>query len=82
MKKFWIWMENKKYKGTGALYKNAIFDKPHSMSVSYPTNQMLIGYMIEYLLSKEKFKRIPADIYFNQMNINEFYVYLEKEISE
>jgi len=82
MKKFWDWMKDKKYITWGDDLDIYFIEMDCGTHLSKVPKQMIIGYMIEYLLSKENFKRIPADIYFNQMNINEFYVYLEKEISE
>jgi hypothetical protein len=58
MNKFWEWMREKQYHGYYAIGINTIHDKMNTSC--RPTNQMLIGYMIEYISSHEIFKKYTS----------------------
>jgi hypothetical protein len=46
MDKFWEWMKEKNYKGSFREKSLSLMDR----GWTYPSKQMLIGYMIEYLV--------------------------------
>jgi hypothetical protein len=78
--KFWQWMEKKGYgdagnvsKGFYYLTKDGLFWKP--------TKQMLIGYMIEYLIQKDFLYEVGKNIC-GSTDIDEIYEDLEHNINE
>ncbi len=73
MKKFLEWMEDK-YRYS---FKSTM-DFTEKSFLRYYHKQMLIGYMIEYLMSKGLFRIGPE----GEKTINQYYQYLKQEMKE
>lgn len=79
MKKFWKWMENKYEVDMDACIEPQIKD---SLSTyCFPTKQMLIGYMIEYLFEFGKFYG-PSNKCLSNNDIIRYYYELKNYIME
>ena len=79
MKKFWEWMERNNFCHS-LIDGRAIKTKYEKIVI--PTKQMLIGYMIEYLLIKKNiFIGMPL-INNNLLSVEDYYNILKKEIEK
>ena len=72
MNKFWNWLDIKEY---GQVIRGGKLYDDEKMLIR-PTKQMLIGYMIEYLIKNNI--GLPRDM----INIDEIYKDLKKQIEE
>lgn len=68
MDKFWKWMEEKEY---------GKYDKPELLP-----NQMLIGYMIEYITEKTTYYNACKSLPYVYNNIDSIYEKLKEQIEE
>lgn len=76
MNNFWSWMEENGY-GYKDMYVQIL---DYSDDFVKAPKQMLIGYMIEYLLGKDR--KFLINIYIDFEGIEDFYNYLEDSIKE
>lgn len=79
MIKFWDWMNKKNY-GRDLGKEKVVFFTSHVFG-RQASKQMLVGYMIEYLLDKEVTFEIEFLNWDDKQTINEIYNYLEKKIN-
>jgi hypothetical protein len=80
MDKFWEWMEENGY-ATDETYDKSwcLSDEPNSEGAFKPKKQMLIGYMIEYLIENHK---ALTTLNLIEKDINVLYDLLVQEIEE
>jgi hypothetical protein len=71
MKKFWLWMNEKKYSNGCWIIRPSIKGF-REQQIKEPTKQMLIGYMFEYIKSN----------HVHDGTIEDLYIDLLKEIEE
>lgn len=70
--KFWIWM----FENGHARSKQCLLCTDEDELAYHPTKQMLIGYMIEYLIETDELRFII----FNKSDVIELYDILKKQI--
>jgi len=85
MKKFWNWMKEKEYGGQISYNydkdRKYINNETQQTRLELPTKQMLIGYMIEYLLTKHIFVGMPSNSD-KDRSIEDYYKVLQEEIEK
>lgn len=88
MKKFWKWMEEKEYAKNMPIHESS---KEKRLLMRYCSrvpspNQMLIGYMIEYLIENKEYDNFIDSIYlvhlYDALGIDILYKDLKKKIEE
>lgn len=60
LKKFWKWMEKKKYYLPNPADIKTINNSEFNSSIR-PTKYMLLGYMLEYVVEESDFSYLPFD---------------------
>lgn len=84
MNKFWKWMKKKEYKEDGSFdeIQGSLYDTANNPV--YFTKQMIIGYMIEYIIEKfnKSFLEVPKETFkfTHGMDIEDYYNKLKEII--
>lgn len=83
MKKFWQWMKKNGYAVKDIYYGEwCLSDEPNSEGYFSPKKQMVIGYMIEYLIEKKKDNIYFFDISGRDYTIQGIYDFFKNEIEK